>query len=91
MSVHHHPEHAVLCSQVLGLLSNIMSRKYEFQADNFAVSLGHTEELKQALRKLDAKNRSAVNVDAWYSAYHHSHPPLVERLAAIDKSMKKTE
>ena len=45
----------------------------------------------QALRKLDAKNRSAVNVDAWYSAYHHSHPPLVERLAAIDSSIKKRE
>lgn len=77
--------------QVLGLLSNIMSRRYEFQADNFAASLGHSEELKQALKKLDAKNRSAVNVDAWYSAYHHSHPPLVERLAAIDDMSKKAE
>ncbi|CAK0780161.1 hypothetical protein CVIRNUC_004953 [Coccomyxa viridis] len=78
-------------SEVLGLLSNIMSRRYEFQADNFAASLGHSEELKQALKKLDAKNRSAVNVDAWYSAYHHSHPPLVERLAAIDDMSKKAE
>ena len=77
--------------QVLGLLSNIMSRRYEFQADNFAASLGHSEELKEALKKLDAKNRSAVNVDAWYSAYHHSHPPLVERLAAIDDMSKKAE
>ena len=77
--------------QVLGLLSNIMSRRYEFQADNFAASLGHSEELKQALKKLDAKNRSAVNVDAWYSAYHHSHPPLVERLAAIHDMSKKAE
>ena len=75
--------------QVLGLLANIISRRYEFQADNFAVKLGHSENLKEALRKLDAKNRSAVNVDAWYSAYHHSHPPLVERLAAIDESLKK--
>lgn len=77
--------------QVLGLLSNIMSRRYEYQADNFAASLGHSEDLKQALRKLDAKNRSAVNVDPLYSLYHHSHPPLVERLAAIDNIVKKKE
>jgi Zn-dependent protease with chaperone function len=24
--------------------------------------------------------------DAWYSLYHFSHPPLVERLAAIRKN-----
>ena len=66
------------------MLTNILSRRYEFQADNFAVKLGHAEHLKGALRKLDAKNRSAQNVDPYYSAYHYSHPPLVERLKAID-------
>lgn len=76
---------------MVGLLSNILSRKYEFQADSFAVSLGKAEELKHALKVLDAKNRSAVNVDGWYSAYHHSHPPLVERLNAIDLAAKKEE
>lgn len=25
-----------------------------------------------------------MNTDPWYSAYHYSHPPLVERLAALD-------
>lgn len=33
--------------------------------------------------------QGAVNVDALYSSYHHSHPPLLERLAAIDAAMKK--
>lgn len=37
------------------------------------------------------ENLSAMNIDPWYSAYHHSHPPLVERLAAIDESEKKTD
>jgi STE24 endopeptidase len=78
-------------AQVVGLLTNILSRRFEFQADAFAVSLGKAEELKQALKILDAKNRSAVNVDAWYSAYHHSHPPLVERLTAVDAATKKEE
>jgi STE24 endopeptidase len=33
--------------------------------------------------------QGAVNTDKLYSAYHYSHPPLVERLAAIDAGMKK--
>ncbi|BDA43105.1 CAAX prenyl protease 1 homolog [Coccomyxa sp. Obi] len=78
-------------NEVVGLLTNILSRRFEFQADAFAVSLGKGEELKEALKILDAKNRSAVNVDAWYSAYHHSHPPLVERLTAVDAATKKEE
>lgn len=35
------------------------------------------------------ENLSAMNTDPWYSAYHYSHPPLVERLAAIDEPDKK--
>ena len=83
----------MLSVQVASLLTNILSRRYEFQADDFAVGLGHAQDLKAALRKLDAKNRSAQNVDPYYSAYHYSHPPLVERLRAIDENLsaKKTQ
>lgn len=76
--------------QVIGFLNNMLSRKFEFQADNFAVELGHASELQGALRKLDAKNKSAQNVDHWYSTYHYSHPPLVERLGGIQLQAKKT-
>lgn len=78
-----------LCLQVLGLLINQLSRRYEFQADNFAVKLGHAPELREALKKLDSNNKSAPNVDRWYSAYHYSHPPLLERLTAIDEASLK--
>lgn len=37
------------------------------------------------------ENLSAMNTDPWYSAYHYSHPPLVERLAAIDELEKKED
>lgn len=40
---------------------------------------------------LQEENLSAMNTDPWYSAYHYSHPPLVERLAALDESDKKTD
>ncbi|KAL3150901.1 hypothetical protein ABBQ32_000651 [Trebouxia sp. C0010 RCD-2024] len=75
--------------EVIGLLINQLSRRYEFQADKFAVKLGHAPELREALKKLDSNNKSAPNVDPWYSAYHYSHPPLVERLNAIDTASKK--
>lgn len=32
-----------------------------------------------------------MNTDPWYSAYHYSHPPLVERLQALDDVEKKTQ
>lgn len=79
-----------LMLQVIGLLINQLSRRYEFQADNFAVKLGHAPQLREALKKLDSNNKSAPNVDPWYSAYHYSHPPLVERLNAIDVASKKS-
>lgn len=37
------------------------------------------------------ENLSAMNTDPWYSAYHYSHPPLVERLQALDMATKKSE
>lgn len=64
---------------------------YFCTADQFAVDQGHAESLKEALLILDQKNRSSTNVDPWYSAYHHSHPPLVQRLGAIENAGKKTQ
>lgn len=75
--------------EVLTWLSNVVSRRFEFQADGFGVALGRGEQLREALIILDKENKGAVNVDALYSSYHHSHPPLLERLAAIDAAMKK--
>ncbi|KAG1362371.1 hypothetical protein COCNU_10G005900 [Cocos nucifera] len=37
------------------------------------------------------ENLSAMNTDPWYSAYHYSHPPLVERLAALEEPGSKKE
>lgn len=37
------------------------------------------------------ENLSTMNTDPWYSTYHYSHPPLVERLSALDKAEKKTD
>ncbi|KAJ1983723.1 zinc metalloprotease [Dimargaris verticillata] len=69
---------------VIELAMNILSRYNEFQADAFAVSLGYARPLSTALIKLQLKNLGNMNPDPWYSAYHYSHPPLVERLNALE-------
>lgn len=68
---------------------NLVSRAFEFQADAFASKLGYAIPLRAGLIKLQEENLSAMNTDPWYSAYHYSHPPLVERLAALDDGEKK--
>lgn len=85
-------QHTVIPLQHLVSLGlNLVSRAFEFQADAFAKKLGYAAPLRAGLVKLQEENLSAMNTDPWYSAYHYSHPPLVERLAAIDRSDKKTE
>ncbi|CAK7348832.1 unnamed protein product [Dovyalis caffra] len=70
---------------------NLVSRSFEFQADAFAKKLGYGSALRAGLVKLQEENLSSMNTDRWYSAYHYSHPPLVERLAAIDEPDKKAD
>ncbi len=57
-------------------------------ARRFAAGLGHGAELRGALLRLDATNRSSQNVDPLFSLYHHSHPPLLERLRALDAAVQ---
>jgi len=74
---------------VLSFVMNMLSRKHEFEADAYATKLGYATELKQALVNLQKENKGTMLPDALYSAYHHSHPPLLERLNAIDQSPHK--
>ena len=68
---------------VLRLLMNIMSRKFEYEADAFGAQLGYSKELASSLIKLQIQNLSAMDADWMYSAYTYSHPILTERLRAL--------
>ncbi|CAI2167721.1 2737_t:CDS:2 [Funneliformis geosporum] len=70
---------------VVAFSMNILSRKHEFEADAFAKKLGFGKQLRTGLIKIQMKNLGNINNDAWYSAYHFSHPPLPERLNALEK------
>ncbi|KAI9256008.1 peptidase family M48-domain-containing protein [Sporodiniella umbellata] len=68
---------------VIGFLQHVYQRKNEYEADAYALKLGYATSLRSALIKLSVKNLGGFNVDPLYSAWNHSHPSLVERLAAL--------
>ncbi|XP_014242540.1 CAAX prenyl protease 1 homolog isoform X2 [Cimex lectularius] len=71
-------------NSIMTFFLTILSRKFEFQADNFAKQLGKTKYLRQGLIKLHKDNLSFPVFDWLYSSWHHSHPPLLQRLRALD-------
>jgi STE24 endopeptidase len=71
----------------LSPLLNHWSRVHEFEADAFAArTVGETNSLVGALRKLSEKNLSNLTPHPWFSAWHYSHPTLVERETALRAS-----
>jgi len=72
-------------SAVIGFLMSVISRHFEFQADEFAASLGKARDLHGALVKLNNDNLGFPIYDWLYSAWHHSHPPVLERINALKK------
>jgi STE24 endopeptidase len=65
-------------------LSNLLSRKHEYQADAFARSaIGGPDYLVSALRKLHVENLSNPIPHPLFAAIYHSHPTLPEREGAL--------
>ena len=66
-------------SEVLGIIMNYMSRKFEYQADNFAKNTYAAEPLISGLKKLSRKSLSNLTPHPAYVFVHYSHPPLHRR------------
>ncbi|MEQ9799169.1 MAG: M48 family metallopeptidase [Salinisphaeraceae bacterium] len=60
-------------------------RRYEFEADAFAVRHADAGALVSALHKLLTRNAAALAADPLYAAFHASHPPPDQRLAALQQ------
>lgn len=70
-------------------LFSVRSRKYEYEADRFAVQgVGSAASMKSALLRLSKENLSNLAPHPLYSFFHYSHPTLSERLAALDRFEK---
>ncbi|MFA6566625.1 MAG: M48 family metallopeptidase [Victivallales bacterium] len=60
---------------------NLISRKFEWEADRFACDLtGENKGLVSALIKLSAENLSNLHPHRLYAKFHYSHPPVTERI-----------
>jgi STE24 endopeptidase len=77
--------------KVLSFILTYFSRHCEFGADKFSVNLGMSQKLQSGLCKIHLENLGAMCPDPWYSMYHYSHPPLVERLSAMMLLDKKSK
>tara|TARA_B100001996_G_scaffold325596_1_gene271572 strand:- start:258 stop:1487 length:1230 start_codon:yes stop_codon:yes gene_type:complete len=69
---------------ILGIFGNIISRKNEFEADDYAKKTYNGKSLKLALKKLSVDSLTNLHPHPLYVFIHYSHPPLMERLKALD-------
>ncbi|MBD3863452.1 M48 family metallopeptidase [Olleya marilimosa] len=67
-------------SEITGLLMNWFSRKFEYQADNFAKTTYKAEPLITSLKKLSKNSLSNLTPHPAYVFMHYSHPTLLERI-----------
>jgi STE24 endopeptidase len=77
----------LLASSVFGVFASPLlagwSRRDEFEADAFASRHADGAALASALLKLHEDNAATLTPDPLYARFYYSHPPAVERLAAL--------
>jgi len=67
-------------SEITGLLMNYFSRKFEYQADDFAKETFSASPLITSLKKLSKNSLSNLTPHPAYVFMHYSHPPLKDRI-----------
>ena len=72
-------------SRLLDLVSNKISRTFEYQADAFAANEGYGEPLIGALKQLNQDALTNLNPHPAVVALEYSHPTLSQRIDAIRK------
>lgn len=70
-------------STLLGLGTNLISRRNEYQADRFAREKYNADDLINALKVLSKTNLSNLTPHPAYVFFHYSHPPLLQRIRAM--------
>jgi len=74
-------------SHVLGLVGNVISRKNEYEADEYAVKTYDGQPLISALKKMSGNHLSNLTPHPAYVFMHYSHPPLLQRVRAMLSKM----
>ena len=63
----------------------------QYQSDAYGTDLGFGEQLQQALCILQVENKGSLDPDPLFSAYHHFHPTLLERIRAIRDRIRQVK
>ncbi len=72
-------------SEITSLFMNALSRKFEYQADNYAKENIGSEALISSLKKLSKNSLSNLTPHSLYVKIHYSHPTLLQRILNLKK------
>ena len=72
-------------SEITGLLMNLLSRKFEYEADDYAKNTFKPQPLVTALKKLSKNSLSNLTPHPAYIFMHYSHPTLLQRYKNLSK------
>ena len=70
---------------ILSIFMQVFSRKNEYEADKYASdTTGKSADLIDALKKLSVNNLSNLTPHPLYVFLNYSHPPVLQRIRALD-------
>jgi len=72
-------------SEITGFVMNYISRKFEYQADNFAKKTFASKPLISSLKKLSKNSLSNLTPHPAYVFMHYSHPTLLDRVKNLEE------
>jgi len=73
---------------LLSMVMQVVSRRNEYQADRYAAeTIEEPRSLIAALKKLSSDNLSNLTPHPFYVFLNYSHPPLLQRVRAIERCM----
>ena len=79
---------ASLGGPVAALLSNWISRRNEYEADDYARRMVGVEPMVRALTRLARDNAATLTPDPWYALVHYSHPPVSLRVRHLRDALR---
>lgn len=72
-------------SEITSLFMNALSRKFEYQADDYAKENFNGNDLTSALKKLSKNSLGNLTPHPLYVKIHYSHPTLLQRFLNLKK------
>jgi STE24 endopeptidase len=75
-----------------GIMAMMISRRNEYAADRYAAATsGSGQALAEALQKLSVHHLSNLSPHPFYVFLNYSHPPVLKRIAALQRQAESPE